>query len=111
MYVIVVGSPLEGFDVVGPLGKSDDADAVGEWARVKYGRSDYYQCKLKAPPEIEVRIDKAGTFVVFDGDIEGSFEFFGPFINDSAVDYATKFLGGRVLLLKPVDHVDIETAA
>jgi hypothetical protein len=108
MYVIVVGSPAEGFTVIGPLDKPDDDGSVGEWARAKYSGSDWYQCELREPSEAGVSIDKTGDYVIFDGDIETPFAFFGPFTNyDVAVDYVERFFGGWALMLHPIDREDI----
>jgi hypothetical protein len=112
MYVILVGNPTEGFTVVGPLGRADRG-GIGEWVRCKYGGSDWYECKLCAPPnEVGVSIDEAGTYVVFNGDLETPFKFFGPFTDyDAAVDYVERFAGGWAVMLHPIDREDIEVAA
>ena len=107
MYVIVVGNPAEGFNVFGPLSDSDDACAVGEWARAKYGGSDFYQCKLSEPPEDGISVNKAGTFAVWaNKDNTEPFEFFGPLDYDAATDYAERF-GGCAMMLGVIDREDI----
>jgi hypothetical protein len=104
MYVILVGNPLEGFAVVGPLTKPDDG-AVGEWARCEYGGSDFYQCELHGPG------DKNGTAVVFDGDIGQPFEFYGPFANIESAEAWANRNNGIAMELSPVDHKEIESVA
>jgi hypothetical protein len=112
MYVIVVGNPLEGFDVAGPLDQSDDASTIGEWVRGEYGGSDFYQCKLTVPPEDGVSVDKAGTFVVINCSIVEPFEFFGPFADyEAAMHYVEHYVGGWAVMLNPIDREDIEVAA
>jgi hypothetical protein len=49
---------------------------------------------------------------VFKGDVVEPFEFFGPFTDyDAAVNYVERFVGGWAVMLYPIDHEDIETAA
>jgi hypothetical protein len=108
----VVGNPAEGFTVVGPFDKSDDTGAVGEWARAKYGGSDFYQCDLYEPPEDGVRTGNVGTFVVISNSIEEPFTFFGPFRDyDAAVNYVERYAGGWAVMLHSIDREDIENAA
>jgi hypothetical protein len=76
MFIILTGSPGEGFSAVGPYATEDAAADDGEWARIEYcGHSgtEWYVLPLNAPS------DPDGEFIIFGGDIENRFIFTNPF--------------------------------
>jgi hypothetical protein len=76
--IMMVGSHVEGFKLVGPYASWETIDEDGDWAIKTYGLHDwgYWSPELRAPDE---GADPAGTAVVFDGDITKAWVFYGPF--------------------------------
>jgi hypothetical protein len=111
-FVILLGDPVEGFVVAGPLAENDDG-AAGEWARVEYGGADWFYLPLYGPRDYP-----DGTVVVFCGGICSQFHFYGPFPDaPTAEEWAKKTwparryrCRGQVIALKPIDLEEIEAA-
>jgi len=109
MYVILIGDPVNGFIVAGPLHDTDDAGAAGEWARAKYGvgGADWWEVEL-CPVENENGDEP--TVVVCDCNVEGGFTFYGFKTHKAARLWATP-LHGVVMELLSIDREDIASAA
>src|SRR5215472_2075277 len=108
MYVILIGDPVGGFIVAGPLHDTDDAGAAGEWARAKYGGEDWWEVELYP---VENENGDEPTVVVCDRNIEGGFTFYGPFKTHKAARLWATPVNGAVMELLPIDREDIASAA
>jgi hypothetical protein len=71
MFVTMVGSPHEGFVVVGPYTTTDEAEAA---VNIVERHSNYWcwSFELNAGDEMDANVDANGTVIVFGGSIVGT---------------------------------------
>jgi hypothetical protein len=105
MWIVIAGTPMGGYSVHGLFKTEDDARAAGKRIGILHGcgyssepglvsDDPWYVFPLHAPDEDEEietstpaarpghLFDVPRPVVVFSGDIESRFEFFGPFRNE-----------------------------
>jgi hypothetical protein len=113
MYILMIGSPYDGFELFGPYVSEEAATLAIRHFRGRWRHQWIFELNTLLEDPIEEE-DPAGTAVVFSGSLGDPWGFYGPFKDLNAAEWwAWKEGPGFsdcAIELRPVKEHELETA-